>query len=388
MRGRPRALWLTVVCSAALTACLPFCGSTDSTLTVRVDVDNRRAGTLSPRNVTVTVRATDYGDAVGGGRYESWTESFPGSTLGTEVRFDQPYYPLEASAEVTGVPLGYTIEVGGDCTPLSPRASDLNLAERHAATSDRVLSDLLRVDRTADAADWNCNFVLTYVGAGGSTTATTADAAASPLAVDGSSAAPASGQQTGAQATASLPAPMPASVAAPTATATAAAAPAATASAAPASTTSPTATATATAIPSPEPTETPSATATAPPTEIPSVLSGAWTLTVKVTKTSGVCVGEENDPAFEETIEIVQTGGAVVVTGGSDAIKEPWTGTFDGTTLIIVGERKSGSGITKLTYTLDYNPIIDTLLGAESWSWSGGSGTCPNGLSSITGRRS
>ena len=48
-------------------------------------------------------------------------------------------------------------------------------------------------------------------------------------------------------------------------------------------------------------------------------------MTVDVIKTDGVCVGEENDPPYEEALTIVHEGNQVEVSG-IDGPAEPWNG--------------------------------------------------------------
>ena len=115
-------------------------------------------------------------------------------------------------------------------------------------------------------------------------------------------------------------------------------------------------------------------------------ISGSWTLKVDVTETNGVCVGEENDPEYEEQLTIVQTGKTVNVSGVEGAASA-WPGTFDGKTLVFAGEKTDGSGITKASFSLEYDAVSKTFSGSESWSWSGSSGECSKGASTASASR-
>lgn len=114
-------------------------------------------------------------------------------------------------------------------------------------------------------------------------------------------------------------------------------------------------------------------------------LSGNWAVTIKVTAASGVCAGDESDPAETTTIVIQQSGNTVTASGFLGDATKVLTGTLSGTTLTLSGSYSEDGGTTTSTHVLTVDANDPTKLsGTESWSWSGAGGTCPNGKASVT----
>ena len=113
---------------------------------------------------------------------------------------------------------------------------------------------------------------------------------------------------------------------------------------------------------------------------------GFWTLTVQVTETSGVCAGEENeDPSIREAL-ITQEGSVITATAiwTDESGSVSLTGTRTGDQIRFGGSYAEDGGTTNALYTLTIGE--GTLDGSEVWSWVGPGGTCPSGLSTVTGR--
>jgi hypothetical protein len=116
-------------------------------------------------------------------------------------------------------------------------------------------------------------------------------------------------------------------------------------------------------------------------------LSGNWTLRVDVTRASGACADEEDDPVYTETVSIAQSGTTITVTG-IDGATGPWQGSIQGNQVTFSGTKRDGSGNTSAVFNLTYNPATGGMTGTEAWTWTGNSGTCPNGASSVVATRS
>jgi hypothetical protein len=112
---------------------------------------------------------------------------------------------------------------------------------------------------------------------------------------------------------------------------------------------------------------------------------GFWTLTVDVTETSGVCVGEEDDPPSVREALITQEGAAITATAiwTDESGSVSLTGTRTGDQITFGGSYAEDGGTTSALYTLRIGE--GTLNGTEVWSWTGTGGTCPTGLSTVTG---
>lgn len=112
---------------------------------------------------------------------------------------------------------------------------------------------------------------------------------------------------------------------------------------------------------------------------------GFWTLTVDVTETSGVCVGEEDEPpSIRETL-ITQDGAEITATAiwTDESGSVSLTGTRTGNQITFGGSYAEDGGTTSAFYTLRIGE--GTLNGSEVWSWSGPGLGCPTGLSTVTG---
>lgn len=126
-------------------------------------------------------------------------------------------------------------------------------------------------------------------------------------------------------------------------------------------------------------------TVTATPT--PPDMSGMWTFIIDVTEAYGQCAGEEEEVPRSEQINIEQNGWDLtlsgflgnptnILTGGIALEDEVWI-------ITVTGNYPEGLGTTIPTYRLEVNSGTD-LSGVETWTWTGGVGTCPPGKSIIT----
>ena len=115
-------------------------------------------------------------------------------------------------------------------------------------------------------------------------------------------------------------------------------------------------------------------------------LTGTWEFIVDVTAASGRCAGEEKEVPKPDTIKIVKTGTKLVVRGFGLTENDAWDGAATGGNVTFAGKRAEDGGITTAEFRL-------TLVGAtamhgdEQWSWAGATGSCPNGRSDVTARR-
>ncbi len=110
-------------------------------------------------------------------------------------------------------------------------------------------------------------------------------------------------------------------------------------------------------------------------------LEGTWDIEVTVTETSGVCAGEENEPAYVHTVTITRTGDTTFEVTGMGNPGEAWAGSLAGDQLVFQGERDEDGGVTRALFTMTAHGD-GTLTGTEKWSWESTSdGSCPDGVS-------
>lgn len=127
--------------------------------------------------------------------------------------------------------------------------------------------------------------------------------------------------------------------------------------------------------------------ATEPPATLPPgeewQLEGVWEVTVKVSETSGACVGEENEPAYASEVVVTQVGeNTYEVTGLGSPGTEPWEGRVADGRFVFNGQRAEDDGVTTASFTMERSG--EGLIGVEDWSWdSEGLGTCPTGRSEV-----
>ena len=114
---------------------------------------------------------------------------------------------------------------------------------------------------------------------------------------------------------------------------------------------------------------------------------GFWVLTVDVTETSGICAEEEEelDAPSEHEALITQEGNEITATAiwTSESGSVSLTGTRTGNQITFGGSYAEDGGTTRAFYTLTIGE--GTLNGSEGWSWAGPTGSCPTGLSTVTG---
>jgi Divergent InlB B-repeat domain len=117
---------------------------------------------------------------------------------------------------------------------------------------------------------------------------------------------------------------------------------------------------------------------------------GQWTLKIDPGP-SGDCV---DDPEYTEDITIslglAMSGGTQLdVTGIGGADPPTWPGVYwsDRLEIEFFGSKTEGAGTTTATFILTHDRETDTLDGTEEWVWNGSRGTCPDGLSTVTGSR-
>ena len=119
----------------------------------------------------------------------------------------------------------------------------------------------------------------------------------------------------------------------------------------------------------------------------PADVGGRWLMTIDVTETSGVCVGEEKEDGEGEVekITITQDGDSIEVTGFTSAV--PWKGAIAGTAVTFGGDSSHDGGVTTSTFRLRLER--DRLVGSEDWSWFHGptGNSCPVGISVISATR-
>jgi hypothetical protein len=152
----------------------------------------------------------------------------------------------------------------------------------------------------------------------------------------------------------------------------------------------------------PTPTPTTFTTTTTPPlTTIPTTailppmpnIAGTWLWNLEVTVANGACAGETRVQS-PRNVQITQNGATVTMSGflnsnpeltisgivAFDQVSKWWI-------VNISGEYDEDQGRTSATYILTLNNSYDVMTGEESWSWSGGGGTCPGGKSVVTANK-
>jgi hypothetical protein len=131
-------------------------------------------------------------------------------------------------------------------------------------------------------------------------------------------------------------------------------------------------------------------------------LKGTWTYSIAVTHAEGVCQGEEG-PAHSRVITITQNGRKVTFSGftgnpgnrligeilppkSSSIDNKEWVNKTEQWVVYVAGDYWEDGGTTSSMHRLVINTASD-MSGDESWTWTGGGGTCPNGKGSINATR-
>ena len=131
-------------------------------------------------------------------------------------------------------------------------------------------------------------------------------------------------------------------------------------------------------------------------------LKGTWTYTIEVTHAEGVCEGEGGIARSRE-ITITQNGRKVTFSGflgnsgnqlsgeilppsSTSNNNEQWVNKTGQWVVYVAGSYWEDYGTTTTTHRLDIN-TASSMSGDESWTWTGGGGTCPNGKAIITATR-
>ena len=121
-------------------------------------------------------------------------------------------------------------------------------------------------------------------------------------------------------------------------------------------------------------------------------LNGTWNFTIDVTAADGICAGEENEPPSTDTITVTETQSSepyvsnVTMTGFLGDPSNVLTGTRTGSIITVSGSYPEDQGTTTTTHNL-YATGENTIVGQETWSWSGPGGDCPNGRADVTAVR-
>jgi len=111
-------------------------------------------------------------------------------------------------------------------------------------------------------------------------------------------------------------------------------------------------------------------------------IEGVWEFIVNVTETSGVCAGEEDEPAGIDNVTIRRLDdGTYSVSGLGTTPASAWTGRWDGDQFVFNGEREEDGGTTVAEFFITFNDGM--LRGTEDWSWSDADGDCPTGKSDV-----
>src|SRR6185503_11714608 len=113
--------------------------------------------------------------------------------------------------------------------------------------------------------------------------------------------------------------------------------------------------------------------------------AGTWRFVFKNTVATGVCASELGDES-SDIITITKTGSAppyqVVASGFLGVQSNQLVGTFDSKNkLVISGSYSEDGGTTTTSHTLTATSD-NVKSGTETWSWTGGGGSCPNSKAS------
>ena len=121
-------------------------------------------------------------------------------------------------------------------------------------------------------------------------------------------------------------------------------------------------------------------------------LNGTWNYTIDVTAADGVCAGDENDPPSTDAITVTETQSGdpyvtnVTMSGFLGDPSNVLTGTRTGSIITVSGSFPEDGGTTTTTHNL-YATGENTIIGEETWSWSGPGGDCPNGRANVSASR-
>ena len=132
-------------------------------------------------------------------------------------------------------------------------------------------------------------------------------------------------------------------------------------------------------------------TTTEPPV---SSIAGLWIFTVNVTDVTGsVCQGEIGD-VYDREVLITGTDDSLELVGLDD-LDDPddpaWTGSFSDGELKFGGVRAEDDGLTIAAFEMTLLPDGESMVGTEAWVWDwtsrGETGTCIDGISTVTAVR-
>lgn len=126
-----------------------------------------------------------------------------------------------------------------------------------------------------------------------------------------------------------------------------------------------------------------------PPPPPGPTIAGSWTFQWQVVVETGICndLGEISS----ETITLTQSGAAAPFTvsarGFLGSSNNQVTGTMNAQRAIaLTGSYAEGGGTTASVYALTWDGQ-NAITGTETWTWTGGAGSCPNAQSTVTATR-